>query len=160
MAFWGNLTVGARPAWDFVGYVREPLTLEQSVELMREHLARREERFLANLERVVFNNTRSPYRGLFAYAGCDLGDIRHSVQQHGLEGALRRLQAAGVYLTSTRSSRGSRRRCGVTVGFSSRRVISTTLWWEQISQSVVAGPRAAAPHHPSTSGTSATRAIG
>ena len=99
MAFWGNLTAAARLAWDYVGFTREPLTLEQSVQLVREHLARREEHFLANLERVVVNNPRSPYRRLFEYAGCELGDVRHSVQQHGLEGALQRLQQAGVYLT-------------------------------------------------------------
>ena len=73
MAFWGNLTSGARLAWDYVGFVREPLTIEQSVQLVRERLARREEYFLTNLERVVFNNPKSPYRRLFAYAGCELG---------------------------------------------------------------------------------------
>jgi hypothetical protein len=61
-------------------------------------LAEREDRFLALVEERIFAAPRSPYRWLFERAGCDAGDLRAAVRSRGLEGALRELRAAGVFV--------------------------------------------------------------
>jgi hypothetical protein len=59
----------------------------------------REEYFLQIVERAVYGNSRSPYLPLLRMAGCESADLRLLVRQKGLEGALRELRAAGVYVT-------------------------------------------------------------
>jgi hypothetical protein len=60
--------------------------------------ADRAARLLAVFERAIFPNPRSPYRRLLGAAGCELGDVRDLVAADGVEGALERLRAAGVYV--------------------------------------------------------------
>ena len=73
------------------------MTLEEARAELRRRLATREENFLDLVERGVFGHAKSPYRPLFAHAGCELGDLRQSVRERGLEGALSRaLRDAGV----------------------------------------------------------------
>src|SRR5262249_40557940 len=43
-------------------------------------------------------NPRSPYRKLLAAAGCEMGDVERLVETEGLEGALRTLERAGVFV--------------------------------------------------------------
>jgi hypothetical protein len=74
----------------------------------------REARFLGVLDRLVYGNPRSPYLALLCNAGCEFSDVRREVAQHGLEGALRRLSHAGVYVTHDEmKGRGAARAGGV-----------------------------------------------
>lgn len=62
-------------------------------------LRNREPNFLTLVKRGVFENPASPYRKLFAWAGCDFADLEESVRRDGVEAALENLYRAGVYLT-------------------------------------------------------------
>jgi hypothetical protein len=75
------------------------LTVEEALRLVRARMDHRAENFLGLLERAVYGHPWSPYRRLLALAGCELGDVRALVKGKGLEGALRDLRAAGVYVT-------------------------------------------------------------
>jgi hypothetical protein len=80
-------------------FLRHRKTLLQSKALIRHRLETREERFLRSAARNIYGYTRSPYLPLLRQAGCELGDLQQAVRQRGLEGALRSLRDAGVYLT-------------------------------------------------------------
>jgi hypothetical protein len=79
-------------------FLAEPITPEQAHRIIAGRLERREASFLTMLERTVFRYPRSPYRRLFQAAGCELDDVRDLVAQHGVDGALRRLRHAGVFV--------------------------------------------------------------
>jgi hypothetical protein len=79
--------------------VRERVTVDEAHRVVREQLASREERFLAQLERAVYGNPRSPYLPLLRRAGCEAGDVARAVRTDGLEAALGRLRDEGVYVT-------------------------------------------------------------
>ncbi len=79
-------------------FLAEGTGLDAVPELMRRALATREERFLAIVEQRVYARPSSPYRRLLEHAGCAFVDVRDLTKRHGLEGALRRLAEAGVYL--------------------------------------------------------------
>lgn len=68
---------------------------------LRDAVATRETRFLALLAHSLVPGSRSPYAALLRHAGSTLEDVRELVQKEGLEGALRRLVEAGVYLTAS-----------------------------------------------------------
>jgi glycosyltransferase involved in cell wall biosynthesis len=79
--------------------VNEPTTLDEATACIRDGVARRDERFLAMLARVVTPNPRSPYRQLLASAGCGAEDVAALVARDGLEEALTSLVRAGVYVS-------------------------------------------------------------
>jgi len=95
-------------------FLAEPITIEQAVESIARGIGQREARFLKKLEYSIYRNPKSPYRQLLDAAGCEYGDVARMVEIEGLDGALDRLQAAGVYLTfdefkcRTATVRGSR----------------------------------------------------
>ena len=62
-------------------------------------MERRSANFVSMLERNVFGHPGSPYLPLFELAGIELGDVRNQVERSGLEGTLRSLRRAGVYVT-------------------------------------------------------------
>jgi hypothetical protein len=80
-------------------FLRHTLTLDEARAIVHERMAHREENFLQIAEHGIYGNARSPYLPLLSAAGCDLGDLRTLVKGQGLEGALRRLREAGVYIT-------------------------------------------------------------
>jgi len=80
------------------GYLRARDSAEHGRALLAERLAQREQKFLFAAERAIYGHARSPYLRLLDAAGCELGDLRRLVADEGLEGALRRLRSAGVYL--------------------------------------------------------------
>jgi hypothetical protein len=84
---------------DFRAFYDTPITPRQAVETVTRQLATRHDRFLELVEQLIFRNPRSPYLKLLRGAGCELGDIRALVVRDGLEGTLRHLCAAGVYVT-------------------------------------------------------------
>ena len=79
--------------------LRTRVTLETATAELKQRLDNREENFLTTIERGVFGNPHSPYRELFAFAGCALGDVRQIVRTKGLETTLRALRDSGVYFT-------------------------------------------------------------
>ena len=99
MSIFANIRSAARLAWGLRSLVRHPFTLEQCVQMVRERLARREDHFLDNVERLIFRHPASPYRLLFDLAGCELGDVAAILRTDGLDGTLERLREAGIYLT-------------------------------------------------------------
>jgi len=85
-------------AWHYGRYARlRPVDGYQAV--LRENVARREERFLELVKGSVFENSRTPYHDLMRLAGCTFEDLREMVGREGLEGALEQLRLAGVYMT-------------------------------------------------------------
>jgi hypothetical protein len=80
-------------------FLRSTLTLEDARRIIRERMEHREQSFLRVVERSVYGSPASPYLRLLRIAGCELGDLRALVKQKGLEGTLRQLRAAGVYVT-------------------------------------------------------------
>ena len=79
-------------------FLRNPLTVTDAQAVMAERLARRDERLLALVRRATVSPS-SAYARLFAHASCEPGDVQRLVSEHGPEGALEALAAAGIYLT-------------------------------------------------------------
>ncbi len=77
----------------------EHITPESAMEAVRRRMASREQRFLDTLERTVFGFPDSPYRPLLEAAGYDFPRVRGLVGDVGIEEALRRLCADGVYIS-------------------------------------------------------------
>ncbi len=96
---WQDLRAGARFLRDLPGFLRRPLTVPVAEGILRRRLERRAADFLDLAGQAIYGNPESPYRALLARAGCGLGDLRELVGRTGLEGALRALARAGVYLT-------------------------------------------------------------
>ncbi len=80
-------------------FLRRRLTLDDAWRLAKDRMENREKNFLRLIERAVFAYPCSPYLALLKMAGCEFGDLRSLVGQKGLEGALRELRKAGVYVT-------------------------------------------------------------
>jgi hypothetical protein len=72
--------------------------LEAVPEQLRRALETREQRFLEIIEQHVYARQGSPYRRLLEHAGATFQDVRDLTTRHGLEGTLRKLAEAGVYL--------------------------------------------------------------
>lgn len=81
-------------------FLRQPLTIEESRQILRRRLERREDDLLALIRSAIIEHPASPYNALLRHAGCTLGDIERLVAREGLEGALGELLRAGVYLTT------------------------------------------------------------
>jgi phenylacetate-coenzyme A ligase PaaK-like adenylate-forming protein len=80
-------------------FLRHRMTLDDAREAVLDRMRHREENFLRMIARAVYGNATSPYLRLLKMAGCELGDLRNLVKQKGIEGALRELREAGVYVT-------------------------------------------------------------
>lgn len=79
--------------------MRTPITREEAERRIREQLGRREQSFLALVDRVLLGPHVTPYQALFVAAGLERGDVEQLVRDDGLEGALGKLRDAGVYVT-------------------------------------------------------------
>ncbi len=80
-------------------FMRQPLTLDEAKRIVRQRMEQREENFLRLVERSIYNYAPSPYLALLKLVKCELGDLRTLVKHKGLEGSLRTLREAGVYVT-------------------------------------------------------------
>ena len=89
----------ARLTRDLPGFLGHPADAAGAAGVVKLRLERREQELLGMLRQAIYGNPRSPYRQLLEAAGCELGDVRALVAQHGIEGALTRLADAGVYLS-------------------------------------------------------------
>jgi hypothetical protein len=88
-----------RLAWGLKGFLREPLTLEQSRQIIRRGLQNREQSLLVMVKKAIYDNQASPYLRLLELAGCEYADFEKMVCSDGIEPALHRLREAGVYLS-------------------------------------------------------------
>lgn len=79
-------------------FLKHKLTLEAAQRIVRERMVHREENLLRIIAQNIYNVPRSPYLALLKHAGCEFGDLQELVKQKGVEGALRDLRAAGVYV--------------------------------------------------------------
>ena len=80
-------------------FMARPLTERQALDELRRRMASREERFLASASTLIFANPHSPYARLLEWAGMQEGDLARLVRSEGLEGALRTLRDAGVFVS-------------------------------------------------------------
>jgi hypothetical protein len=92
IAYYSRMMLGIRQL------LRQPVQADPMAAL-RWNLEHREEHFLDLARRIVFSNPRHPYHEMFRMAGCSAEDLAAEVGSNGLEGALEKLYAAGVYLT-------------------------------------------------------------
>ena len=80
-------------------YLRHRLTPDTARAAQQHRLETREASWLALMRTAVYGHARSPYLWLLRRAGCEPGDLERLVRREGLEGTLRSLYRAGVYLT-------------------------------------------------------------
>jgi hypothetical protein len=99
MSLFNQLASYWRLGWGLRGFLREPVTLEQSREIIRQGLQNREQNLLAMVKKAIYANAASPYLKLLDLAGCEYGDLEKMVRLDGIEPALRKLREAGVYIT-------------------------------------------------------------
>ncbi len=86
-------------AGGFRGFARTPVTYSQALADIRGRLANRERNFLDAAERLIYGIPCSPFRKLLLWAGCELADLRRTVETRGIDGTLAQLRDEGVYLT-------------------------------------------------------------
>jgi hypothetical protein len=94
-----EFVAGVRFAARLPGLLRRPLDLEGARSTLDGRLWEREADFLARVRDVARGRSGNPYRVLLRNAGCAYGDVVRLVHDDGVEGALRALFRAGVFLT-------------------------------------------------------------
>jgi hypothetical protein len=87
----------ARLALSFGRLRFAPLELDPAG-VVRRNLENRQQNFLSLLRKAVFDRPSNPYRTLFAWAGCEYGDLERGVRKDGIEETLESLRQSGVYL--------------------------------------------------------------
>jgi hypothetical protein len=92
LSYYGRMTRGVREL------LRQPVPADPAGSL-RAQLERREASFLETVQRVIFADPAHPYHQMLRLAGCECGDLAAAVERDGLEPALEKLRAAGVYLS-------------------------------------------------------------
>lgn len=98
----GTLDVARRGAGVARGLrwlAKNQVTLEEARRVVADETERRPERFLAQLDALVWAHPDGPIARLAANAGLAAGDVRELVAEHGLEGALEQMRDAGVYVS-------------------------------------------------------------
>jgi hypothetical protein len=88
-----------RFAWGLREFLREPLTPEQSREIIRQRMQNRQRNLLLLVKRAIYENKASPYRTLLKLAGCEYGDFEQMVRFNGIEATLKKLANEGVYVS-------------------------------------------------------------
>jgi hypothetical protein len=94
-----DLVFGARVLAGVPRLVRRPVRPQVARATLARRFETRAATFLDLVTRAVYARPDSPYARLFQHAGCQRGDLERLVRADGVEGALRALLAAGVYLT-------------------------------------------------------------
>ena len=88
-----------RFAWGLRGFLKHTLALEEAKAIIKRRMEEREINFLRLVRRGIFGYPKSPYLPLMKLAQCEMGDIENMVKTKGLEGTLKALRKAGVYIT-------------------------------------------------------------
>jgi hypothetical protein len=99
-ALLNDVRQGARLLFHLPAYLRRPLSTSECRQILQRRCERREDDFLDLVRHAVYGHRLSPYRQLLESAGCEFGDLEHSVRREGLERTLRALFQAGIYLTT------------------------------------------------------------
>lgn len=86
-------------AFDLRNFLRDTVSLEQSLRIIANRLQNREKNFLSLVQKGIYKNTRSPYLTLLKMAGCEYGDIERMVNKDGIESTLNTLLTKGVYVS-------------------------------------------------------------
>jgi hypothetical protein len=94
-----TLRMLGRYAGGIHGFLKHTLTAADCRRIVEHQKARRQETFLAMLERGVYGHRRSPFRALLEHAGVRFDDAAGLVRRVGLEGALEGWYDRGVYVT-------------------------------------------------------------
>ena len=81
------------------GLVREPVTVAEAEAVVSDEVARRADRFLESLDRLVWPYPGSPARRLLEHAGFAPDAVVRLVGDEGLVSALERLRDEGVYVS-------------------------------------------------------------
>ena len=97
--FFADMKMYGRYVFGLKEFLRHKMSLTEAEAIVQQRMAERNANFLRLMEKGIFGYAQSPYRPLLELAGCELGDIRNMVQTNGLEGTLRDLRQAGVYVT-------------------------------------------------------------
>src|SRR5262245_18208320 len=80
-------------------FCRDVVTVPRAFEIVRARQRDRERLLIQTLRGAVFGRRRSPYAALLSSAGCEPGDVERLVLTEGVEGWLRTLGRAGVYVS-------------------------------------------------------------
>lgn len=99
MQFINDFRMYARFARGLRAFLRDTVTPDEARARLARRLAGRTDAFLRVLEHGWLGAPRSPYRALMALAGCEAGDVRNLIREHGIENTLQILRDAGVYVT-------------------------------------------------------------
>ena len=99
MSILNDALVYSRFLWGLRSFLSHSITLEEAQAIVRQRMAEREANFLRIVEQDIFDHPQSPYLPLLKLARCEFGDIQQMVQRKGLEGTLRALREAGVYVS-------------------------------------------------------------
>lgn len=99
MSFFSQLGIYWNFAWGLRGFLKEPIDVERSWQLTKHRLENREQNLINIVKKSIYANEASPYLKLLKLAGCEYGDFNKMVLSDGIEPTLRKLSAAGVYLT-------------------------------------------------------------
>jgi len=114
---------GARLLARLPGFLRRPVDADDARRTLARRLAARDAGFLELVRRTVYAHAATPYARLLRHAGCAYADLERLVRTDGVEGALGRLLAAGVYLTGAElRGREAVRRGGLTLDVDPRQL--------------------------------------
>jgi hypothetical protein len=99
MSVFDQMRMYGRFVWGLRGFLREPITLEQSRQIIKQRLEDREKNLLTIVRRGIYENRSSPYLKLLELVGCEYGDFEKMVQSDGIEPTLQKLAREGVYVS-------------------------------------------------------------
>lgn len=99
MSAYSQVQMYWRFAWGLRKFLKEPITLEQSRQIIKQRLENREKNLLATAKKAIYENKNSPYLKLLRLAGCEYGDFERMVHSDGIEPALHKLREEGVYVS-------------------------------------------------------------
>ena len=99
MSLFGQMMMYWHFALGLRRFLREPLTPEQSHQIIEQRLRDREKNLLTIVRQGIYQNRSSPYLKLLELAGCEYGDFEKMVKSDGIEPALQKLAGEGVYIS-------------------------------------------------------------
>ena len=86
-------------AQGLAGLMRRPCTPDTARALLRRRIVMRDQLFLQVLSEAIWQNPRSPYYHLLAWAGWTPETLEDAVRKNGLDATLVSLRDSGVYLS-------------------------------------------------------------
>lgn len=81
-------------------FLRRPISFQEARNTILRRLSAREQQFITFFHRAIFTNPSSPYLPLLRAAGLTPGDVPREVKRQGVEGFLKALKDAGVWVAS------------------------------------------------------------